>query len=245
MSKDLSDKRIIECWHENVSPWTKAVRGGEIPSRKLLTNQAIIDAVLALRPTTALDLGCGEGWLSRTLAQHGILTLGVDAVKDLTDAARLYDDKPNGTNPSYPSQSHERPSYKCLSYEQIIDGALERKFDVLVCNFSLLGKESVEGIFSTFSRLLSHQGHVVIQTPHPLGHANENDHCGWRRGSWAGFSDEFSHPAPWYFRTMENWRSLFHTNQLTLVEEVSLTLSGEQTPHSVIFVAQKSITAKP
>tara|TARA_R110002073_G_scaffold336589_1_gene536494 strand:- start:7950 stop:8648 length:699 start_codon:yes stop_codon:yes gene_type:complete len=232
MDKNLTDKRIVECWHKNVSPWTRAVRDGEIASRELLTNQAIIDAVLASKPTTVLDLGCGEGWLTRALAQRGILAVGVDAVAELIHAARLYK-QPNNNSIDTP------PTYQHLSYEQIIAGALSDKFDTVTCNFSLLGKESVEGLFVTFHRLLSRKGQIVIQTPHPLSNAQLPYQSGWRSGSWAGFSDAFTDPAPWYFRTLEDWRALFDQNQLTITQEISPTLEGEK-PSSIIFVARSS-----
>lgn len=232
MDKNLTDKRIVECWHKNVSPWTRAVRDGEIASRELLTNQAIIDAVLASKPTTVLDLGCGEGWLTRALAQRGILAVGVDAVAELIHAARLYK-QPNDNSIDPP------PTYQHLSYEQIIAGALSDKFDTVTCNFSLLGKESVEGLFVTFRRLLSRKGQIVIQTPHPLSNAQLPYQSGWRSGSWAGFSDAFTDPAPWYFRTLEDWRALFDQNQLTITQEISPTLEGEK-PSSIIFIARSS-----
>jgi hypothetical protein len=42
----LSDDKIIDSWHRNVSPWTAAVREQRIESRKLVTNGPILDAVL-------------------------------------------------------------------------------------------------------------------------------------------------------------------------------------------------------
>lgn len=231
MNKDLTDQRILDSWHKNVAPWTQAVREGEIASRELLTNQAIVDAVLATQPTSALDIGCGEGWLTRALSQQGIITVGVDAVADLIHAARLFQQQDN-------QRPYARPTYKQLSYEQIIDGALEDTFDTLVCNFSLLGKESVEGLFVTFRSLLSRKGHIVIQTPHPLTHAGETYQSGWRTGSWAGFNDAFTDPAPWYFRTLDDWRALFTRNQLTVTKEISPTLPGKSQPSSIIFIAQ-------
>ena len=73
MSNDhLSDASIVDSWHKNASPWTDAVRGNQIESRALITNRAIIEAVLSRSPRTVLDIGCGEGWLVRALGEHGV-----------------------------------------------------------------------------------------------------------------------------------------------------------------------------
>lgn len=80
------DTKIIDSWGKNTAPWVAAVRNGEIESRILATNQAIVDTVRSLSPATGLDIGCGEGWLVRAL--DGIAMLGVDAVPGLVEAAR-------------------------------------------------------------------------------------------------------------------------------------------------------------
>ena len=41
----LSDAKIIDSWHKNAAPWTAAVRDNQIESRRLVTNQAIVDAI--------------------------------------------------------------------------------------------------------------------------------------------------------------------------------------------------------
>jgi hypothetical protein len=40
------DRNIIDSWGKNASPWTAAVRGGEIESRILVTDQSIVDATV-------------------------------------------------------------------------------------------------------------------------------------------------------------------------------------------------------
>lgn len=57
----LSDGKIVDSWKHNASPWKNAVRGGEIESRRLVTDQAVLNAVLGCKPSTVVDLGCGEG----------------------------------------------------------------------------------------------------------------------------------------------------------------------------------------
>lgn len=227
----LSDEKILASWHSNARPWTRAVREQQIASRCLVTDRAIIDAVLSVAPTAALDLGCGEGWLSRALAREGIAVTGVDAVAELIEQARQAD------------AENARVDYQAMTYEQIAARELELSVDAVVCNFALLGKASVEGVIGATDSLLKPGGHLLVQTLHPraaCGDAPYED--GWREGSWAGFADDFRDPAPWYFRTLESWRQLFEQHGLRLIEQREPLHPQTRQPASVIFIAQHCAT---
>lgn len=197
----LSDTTIIDSWAKNADPWTAAVRSGEIKSRILVTNQAIIDAVRSRSPRTAVDIGCGEGWLVRAL--DGIDMIGVDVAPGLIDQAR----RAGGGD------------FRVLSYEEIATGQLQLAVDVAVCNFSLIGKESVAGLFRAAPAFLKPGGVLIVQTLHPVAACGEAAYQdGWRQGSWAGFSDDFTDPPPWYFRTIESWVGLYSDHGFRLLE---------------------------
>ena len=72
MAAGSSEALILDAWHANAQAWERAVREGRIASRKLVTDQAIVEAVLSRSPRTVIDLGCGEGWLARALARAGV-----------------------------------------------------------------------------------------------------------------------------------------------------------------------------
>jgi len=221
-SDPLSDSKIIDSWAKNAAPWTTAVRNGDIESRRLVTDQAIIDAILSRSPHVVLDLGCGEGWLARALATHGIRVVGVDVVPGLIEQA----------------QQGGGGDFHVISYEEITAGELELSADVVVCNFSLLGKESVEGIFNVAHSLLRPGGAFIVQTLHPFianGDAPYQD--GWRPGTWAGFSSDFVEPAPWYFRTLKSWVKLFTASGLTLLDVREPLHPVTAKPASALFIA--------
>jgi SAM-dependent methyltransferase len=219
----LSDAKIVDSWGKNASPWTTAVREGQIESRTLVTDRAIVDAILSRAPHSVLDLGCGEGWLARALAAEGIDVVGVDVVPGLVEQAR----KAGGGE------------FRVASYEEIAAGKLQVSVDVSVGNFALLGKESVEGIFSATPALLNARGAFIVQTLHPLVACGDFPYQdGWREGSWAGFDSAFTDPAPWYFRTLESWLKLFVESGLRLLEVREPLHPKTRKPASVIFIAE-------
>ena len=101
----LSDAKIVDSWHKNATPWTDAVRDSQIESRKLVTNQAIVDAVRRRAPRTVLDIGCGEGWLVRALAERGMRATGVDVVPALIEQARA---RAAASSASHPMKTSRR-----------------------------------------------------------------------------------------------------------------------------------------
>jgi 2-polyprenyl-3-methyl-5-hydroxy-6-metoxy-1,4-benzoquinol methylase len=223
ISDPLSDARIVDSWRKNASPWTTAVRENQIASRALVTNKAIVDAVLGRSPRTVLDIGCGEGWLARALAERGVSAVGVDVVPALIEQAR----KAGGGD------------FRISSYEDIAAGRLDVSVDLVVANFSLIGKESVEGVIRRAPSLLNSRGSLVIQTLHPVASCGDESYAdGWRTGSWAGFSEEFSDPAPWYFRTMESWETLLADSGFRILETREPVHPETGKPASVIFIAE-------
>jgi 2-polyprenyl-3-methyl-5-hydroxy-6-metoxy-1,4-benzoquinol methylase len=218
----LSDSKIVDSWKRNAAPWVNAVRAQEIESRRLVTDRAILDAILACEPETVIDLGCGEGWLALALMQKGMDVTAVDVVPALVHAA-----KQAGVVDS-----------RVLSYEEIAAGRLELRADVVVCNFSLLGKESVDCLLRTVPALLEPDGALIVQTLHPLVACGDLPYVdGWRAGSWAGFSDAFSDAPPWYFRTLHSWLELLRVSGLTLRELQEPLDPRTGKPASVIFRA--------
>jgi 2-polyprenyl-3-methyl-5-hydroxy-6-metoxy-1,4-benzoquinol methylase len=222
----LSDEKVIDSWHTNATPWTAAVRDKRIESRKLVTDQAIVDAVMSRRPESVLDIGCGEGWLSRALAAQGVQrTIGVDVVPALVEQAR-------GAGGG---------EYRVASYEAIARGDLQVTVDVAVANFALIGKDAVDALIRTSPTLLRPGGALVVQTLHPVVATGDQPYeDGWRTGSWAGFSDDFSDPAPWYFRTLATWVELIAASGLHLVEMREPIHPATRKPASIIFIASSA-----
>ena len=232
---NLNDKSVIDSWNQNASAWINTIENDEIASRKLVTNKAIIDAVTSYSPANILDIGCGEGWLTRELTIKGVKAWGVDGVDKLIEKAQLM----NCGN------------FLVASYEDIVNsnkipatplfqGGLfsEKSFDAAVCNFSLLGKETVDNLINSIPGLLKNKKLLFIQTLHPVMGCGDLPYIdGWRKELWNGFNSEFKKPAPWYFRKLETWINLLKSAGFFILECQEPINPITQKPASIIFIA--------
>ena len=180
---------LLASWSRNAQAWAVAVRTGQIRSREALTNSAIVQAILACQPRQVLDVGCGEGWLGRALAEHGVRVTGVDACAELVALAK----EGGGLD------------IHCLPYARLIDQPQQvgSAFDVMVCNFSLLD-EHVSELLNALAQIATPQGRLLIQTLHPLS-VEPPYRDGWRLERFEPFGAEHWQPMPWYYRTLSNW----------------------------------------
>jgi 2-polyprenyl-3-methyl-5-hydroxy-6-metoxy-1,4-benzoquinol methylase len=237
--RDPNEDKILRSWQVNASPWSRAIRSAGIASRELVTNAAILAAIASVSitldaanraPLRVLDVGCGEGWLARALGKQGMRVTGIDAVPELVAAAQ----KSGGGD-------FQVLDYSVIARRQWKSGP----FDVAVCNFSLLGADSVDAVLAGLNSYVPNPGFLVVQTLHPAaacGDAPYRD--GWRPGNWCGFSGEFSDPAPWYFRTIQTWQALLTRSGFDLFEcrEPKAALATE--PSSIIWICKARATAQ-
>jgi 2-polyprenyl-3-methyl-5-hydroxy-6-metoxy-1,4-benzoquinol methylase len=188
---------LIWSWMANADAWTRAVREGRIPSRRLATDAAIVQAVVELGPKRVLDLGCGEGWLMRALAERGIETIGLDVSLELVMAA----EETGGGR------------YRCCSYDELVDDPTRAggPYDAVACNFSLLGAD-LPPLLRALRANLAPGGALVIQTVHPWAAAGDEGYAdGWRTETFTAFGGGFAEPMPWYFRTLQSWVDALRT----------------------------------
>ncbi len=219
---DAAESRITAGWSHHGNAWIRAVREHRIPNRDTITDQALVDAILERRPGRLLDLGCGEGWLARRLAPHGIRVTGIDAAAPLVAAAR----------------SRGGGEFRVANYADLpTDLGL---FDLAVSNFSLLGREAVDHLLAILPQHLMPHGALLIQTLHPLTVISGNGIYadGWREDSWAAFSEEVKDPPPWYFRTLASWVDLLGCRHWQLRQLREPMAKGAALPASLLLLAQ-------
>lgn len=186
---DLLDRS----WDDNAQAWTRAVRSGQIESRRVATDRAIVDAILRRAPERVLDVGCGEGWLCRALRGYGVKCAGVDGSSELIREARSAD--PEGVYHLLRFADVER-------LPQLVRGA---SIDVAVCNFALL-HEDISSILEAIHEVMRPDATLLIQTVHPWMSSETFEYIdGWRSEEFTWSATPFPRPMPWYFRTLESW----------------------------------------
>lgn len=212
-----SESSLLQSWQHNAQSWIEAIRTGTLESRINVTDQAILLAVLSLQPERVLDLGCGEGWLLRALAERGIEAVGVDGGATLVEAARAA-----GSSPVH-----------LASYESLAQATVDigRNYDLICANFALLHQDIIP-LLTAMNALLPPGGTLVIQTLHPWAAAAGNYQDGWREETFAGFRGQWQ-PMPWYFRTLSSW--------LKALDMAGYRLAGLQEPQHPQSSAPQSL----
>ncbi|MCJ8282086.1 MAG: class I SAM-dependent methyltransferase [Rivularia sp. ALOHA_DT_140] len=222
----FNDESVLDSWNQNAESWINTIENEEIESRKLVTNQAIIDVITSYSPNSIIDIGCGEGWLTRELTVKGIEAWGVDGVEKLIEKARLMN----------------CGKFLIASYEDIVNSNnIDKQFDAAVCNFSLLGKETVDNLIGSIAGLLGNEKLLFIQTLHPVMGCGELSYIdGWREELWDGFNSKFETAAPWYFRKLETWINLLKSSGFDILECLEPINPITKKPASIILIASHS-----
>lgn len=225
---DSESDQIARSWYANADSWTRLVRSHGIESRRLATDEAILNAVSIRSSNKVLDVGCGEGWLCRALEERGIRCVGVDGSAALVEAGRA----------AGGGEFHH------LCYEDIATHPEQlgrASYDSIVCNFSLLAEE-LEPLLRSFAALLTAEGRLLIQTVHPWSARGDGPYSsGWRVERFDSFNGGFSEPMPWYFRTLGSWAQELHRAGFAIEQLLEPTHPQTGEPLSLLIIAHPAI----
>ena len=188
------EARLLASWEDNAAAWTDAVRNQRIPSRRAGTDAAILAACARYDARNVLDVGCGEGWLSRALAVPTRRVFGIDGSADLI---------------AHASATESSAQFKVLGYEALATdaGVVAGPWDLIICNFALLGEPLVP-LMRALSQRLAPAGSLLVQTVHPWMAMGDGRYTNeWREENFQGFGVAFPASMPWYYRTLGSWLS--------------------------------------
>ena len=218
---------LRDSWDTNAAAWTDSVRSGSIASRRLGTDRAAVEAVRHTGAQHVLDVGGGEGWLARALADDGRTVAGFDGSADLVAAA----------------QQQGSGHFFHLTYEDAAADPtrLGGPYDAAVANFALLG-DDLGGLLAALHAAVGEGGHLVVQTLHPLN-VEPPYVDGWRVETFAGMGTDggpaYAAPMPWYFRTTGGWLRLLNDSGWRVVDLVEPPHPETGRPLSLVLTARR------
>jgi 2-polyprenyl-3-methyl-5-hydroxy-6-metoxy-1,4-benzoquinol methylase len=148
----LTDNR--SAYDTNAEFWVQIIRDQRDRYREGLTDQAVLSAIGDTHGLAVLDAGCGEGYISRILAEKGAKVTGIDFSAELIKAAKTHE------------LSAELPvtfdvgSVNSLPYDP-------GTFDLVLCNHLLNDLADPAQAIREFARVLTGDGRIIILMLHP------------------------------------------------------------------------------
>lgn len=164
----ITAERARALWDEAADSWDAFVEGHDF-YRTALHGPALLDHCGAVAGKHTLDLGCGQGWFSRQLADRGALVHGVDWSPRLIALAERHEEgRPN------------RVYYGVLDAAQIDERFAEGTLDLITGCMSLMDMPEPGRVLAAARRLLAPGGRVVFSVPNPV---TDSPHRVWRRAA--------------------------------------------------------------
>jgi ubiquinone/menaquinone biosynthesis C-methylase UbiE len=148
-----------QTYDTNAEFWIEIIRNHRDKYREELTNTAVLNVIGAARGLSVLDAGCGEGYLSRKLAEEGAIVTGIDSSAALIKAARAHDQA------STLATAFDVGTVDSLPYDA-------GSFDLVLCNHLMNDLQDPAQALKEFARVLCDRGRVVILMLHPCFYNN-------------------------------------------------------------------------
>lgn len=151
----MDDRDVARHWDENAPEWIRAVRSGWDVYREYVNNPVFFRMLPDLAGQAVLDVGCGEGYNTRRLADIGAKMAGVDVSEAMVDAAR----------------QHEERETRGIEYHVASGSDLGRfadeSFAAVVSTMAMMDLPDYEGCVAEVARVLEPGGLFQFSITHP------------------------------------------------------------------------------
>ncbi|WP_240902860.1 class I SAM-dependent methyltransferase [Caulobacter sp. SLTY] len=207
---------MTDGWDDSAAAWVASMGSQGDWSREFVLDAPMMERVRAAQPTTALDVGCGEGRFCRMLRAEGIDAIGIDPTAALLDTARRLD----------PEGDYRPGRAEALDFP-------DASFDLVVSYLTLIDIPDAEAAIGEMTRVLKPGGRLLIANLNSFVSAGMN--LGWSdladgRRAYAldGYLDERAEWVAWRGIRIRNWhRPLSRYLSLCLANGLSLTHFAE------------------
>ncbi len=148
-------QKISSAWNDNAEAWIEGVRSGLDRFRKLFHDPHFYNLLPELNNLSVLDIGCGEGIVSRKMESMGARVTGLDISEKLIAAAKAS------------SQENDRLRYFVSSFEKM-DCIPDQEFDLIVSVMALMDSPGLMEALAECRRVLRPGGILVFSVTHPV-----------------------------------------------------------------------------
>lgn len=142
-------------WDTAATAWVDFVRTGKDYYRDELNNPAMFAVLGDISGKTILDVGCGEGYNTRIMAQKGAHVVGVDFSKEMIDFAVEQEEKERLGIAYYVADAGNLTLFE------------NGTFDIVTCFMALQDIKNYQEAIREVSRVLKMDGRFVFVIPHP------------------------------------------------------------------------------
>lgn len=143
-------------WDKAAAFWNHESGDSGVWHHRVDIDPVIFNLLGNIKNKKILEVGCGNGYLSRLLARKGAEVTAVDLSQKLLDYAILKErKKPLGINYLQRSASNLR-------------GIKNELFDVVVSNMSLMDVKDAKNAIKEISRVLKKNGRFIFSINHPV-----------------------------------------------------------------------------
>jgi ubiquinone/menaquinone biosynthesis C-methylase UbiE len=142
--------------YDEIADWyDEIVRTGPQSLHNDFVIPAVLEAAGDIKEWRVCDLACGQGVISRGLAERGTSVVGVDISERLLDIARRYErEAPLGVP-------------YVLDDARTLDWLESATFDGVVCNMALMDIHDLAACLGSVARILRLEGWFVFSITHP------------------------------------------------------------------------------
>jgi ubiquinone/menaquinone biosynthesis C-methylase UbiE len=150
----LDDREVGRYWEENAEVWTRLSRMGADIYRDHFNTPAFLDILPEVKGLVGLDIGCGEGYNTRKVAELGARMTAVDIA------------------PTFIKHAQEKEEARPLGITYVVASGLDLPFEDLLFDFavafmSLMDMADHEKALGEAYRVIKPGGFLQFSITHP------------------------------------------------------------------------------